>query len=75
MVLADYGSTIINPSKKQKAMSKRKYAYFIFHTGEDEFEQTESWQRVFTRYNRNESAAIYGMPNYDGAQLEIIMSK
>ena len=56
-------------------MSKRKYAYFIFHTGEDEFEQTESWQRVFTRYNRSESATIYGMPNYDGAQLEIIMSK
>lgn len=56
-------------------MSKRKYAYFIFQTDEGEFEQTESWQRVFTRYNRNESATIYGMPNYDGAQLEIIMSK
>lgn len=56
-------------------MSKRKYAYFIFHTGEDEFEQTDNWKRVFTYYNQSESAIIYGMPNYDGAQLEIIMSK
>lgn len=56
-------------------MGKRKYAWFIFHAGEDDFEQTESWRRVFTRYQRSESAIIYGMPNYNGAQLEIIMSK
>lgn len=55
-------------------MSKRKYAWFIFHA-EDDFEQTTSWKRVFTRYQRNKTATIYGMPNYDGAQLEVIMSK
>ena len=56
-------------------MKKRKYKFFIFHTGEEDFEQTENWRRVFTRYQRNVSAIIYGLPNYDGAQLEIVMSK
>lgn len=60
---------------------KRKYLNFIFEcvdevfdTGENFYESHE-WRAVFTSYMRRESATIYGLPNYDGANYEVIMSK
>lgn len=56
-------------------MSNRKYSNFIFHTGEDNFWESDSWRAVFRAFQQAESATIYGLPNYDGANYEVIMSK
>lgn len=56
-------------------MTKRKYANFILYVDDYDFFETDNWQSVFKSYQRHESATIYGLPNYDGANYEVIMSK
>ena len=60
---------------------KRKYINFIlecigevFNDGENFFE-SHDWRGVFASYMKRESATIYGLPNNDGANYEVIMSK
>ena len=55
-------------------MRKRKYQWFIF---EDEtgFWETGSWQNIFRNFMKAESATVYGLPNFEGANYEVIMSK
>ena len=56
-------------------MTKRKYTTFILES-DTQSVMSFSWREVFSKYMRtNESATIYGLPNYDGADLEVIMSK
>lgn len=55
-------------------MSKRKYCYYIV-SGVFCEEQFTEWKKAFTEYARCESATIYGQPNIDGANMEVIMSK
>lgn len=55
-------------------MPNRKYINFILETEEDSFE-CQDWKVVFGSYQREESATIYGLPNYDGANYEMIISK
>lgn len=55
-------------------MAKRKYCNFIVECNGDSYE-TESWRDAFCAYQHNESATIYGLPTYDGANYEVIMSK
>ena len=56
-------------------MAKRKYLNFIFEQAHDDFYETSSWQSVFRSFQQTESATIYGLPAYDGANYEVIMSK
>lgn len=55
-------------------MKKRKYSWFIF-TDETETFETGCWQNVFRHFAKAISATVYGLPNYDGANYEVIMSK
>ena len=54
---------------------KRKYSNFIVETENDESFETTCWQSAFSSYQKNISCTIYGLPNYDGANYEVIMSK
>lgn len=57
-------------------MSKRKYLNFILAwSNDEEFYESHEWRSVFASFMRMESATIYGLPNYDGANYECIMSK
>ena len=56
-------------------MAKRKYTTFILESDTSSM-LSSSWREVFSKYMRtNESATIYGLPNYDGADWEVVMSK
>lgn len=62
-------------------MAKKKYKNFIletdeeaFNTGENFFESRE-WKGVFASFMRYTHATVYGLPSYDGANYEVIMSK
>ena len=59
---------------EDNTMSKRKYCYYIV-SGVFCEEQFTEWKKAFTEYARCESATIYGQPNIDGANMEVIMSK
>lgn len=54
---------------------KRKYSNFIFHTGEDNFWESNSWRAVFRAFQQTKSAIIYGLPTNEGANYEVIMCK
>ena len=55
-------------------MGKRKYQWFIF---EDEtgFWETGSWRNIFRNFMKAASATVYGLPNSEGANYEVIMNK
>ena len=53
---------------------KRKYSYFMVETENDTW-GTSLWRSAFSAYQRSESCTIYGLPNHDGANYEVIMSK
>jgi hypothetical protein len=59
---------------KVKIMKKRKYRWFIF-ADETETWETGDWHNVFRNFTKSVSATVYGLPNQDGANYEIIMSK
>ena len=54
---------------------KRKYLNFIVETENEDAWETPWWRAAFCAYQRSESCNIYGLPNRDGANYEIIMSK
>lgn len=62
-------------------MAKGRYKIFILETNELNFDNSENfyesrdWRSVFGDYMRLGSATVYGLPNYDGANYEVIMSK
>ena len=62
-------------------MAKKKYLNFIletdeetFNTGENFFE-SHDWRSVFASFMHFQSATVYGLPSYEGANYEVIMSK
>jgi hypothetical protein len=54
---------------------KRKYSNFIVEIEGEEPHETQCWTDAFSTYQRSESCTIYGLPNYEGANYEVIMSK
>lgn len=55
-------------------MKKRKYKWFIF-ADETETWETGDWHNVFRNFAKAVSATVYGLPNYESANYEVIMSK
>ena len=60
---------------KEDKIMKRKYLNFIVETEDEDAWETPWWRAAFCTYQRNKSCTIYGLPNYDGANYEVIMSK
>lgn len=56
-------------------MAKRKYCNFVIEFEDNTSFETQDYREVFRAYQRNDTATIYGLPNYDGAQYEVIMCK
>lgn len=54
---------------------KRKYLNFIVETENEDAWETPWWRAAFCAYQRSKSCTIYGLPNCDGANYEVIMSK
>lgn len=54
---------------------KRKYSNFIVEVENEEPYETQCWKSAFSTYQRSESCTVYGLPNYEGANYEVIMSK
>lgn len=55
-------------------MKKRKYQWFIFEDGTETFE-TGDWRSVFRSFTKAISATVYGLPDYDGSNYEVVLSK
>lgn len=56
-------------------MAKRKYCNFIVSLPNDDCWETPCWRAAFCAFQREDEVTIYGLPNYDGANYEVIMSK
>ena len=54
---------------------KRKYSYFMVERENEEPYGTQCWTDAFSKYQSSRSCTIYGLPNYDGANYVVIMSK
>jgi hypothetical protein len=54
---------------------KRKYSNFIVEIEGEEPYETHCWTDAFSNYQSSGNCTIYGLPNYEGANYEVIMSK